>query len=220
LIGAEKIGRMIEQIFVEQPLLAAAILFAAIVTGIFLERARASLARAEHRQRRGGSKSRNWDRKPNLSIVPKADQTPTDIATEQLKTVMAAEFRKRALLNKSELRLFGAVEREIVAIEMGWRVMAQVSLGEIVGSDDRDAYLAINSKRVDLLLVDDAGNPLHVIEYQGKGHHQGSAAARDAVKKEALRRAGIGYFEIAAGDKPEDLKAIITKIIRQHNPLR
>jgi len=31
----------------------------------------------------------------------------------------------------------------------------------------------------------------HALEYQGSGHHNGScAAARDAVKKEALRKAG------------------------------
>ena len=41
----------------------------------------------------------------------------------------------------------------------------------------------------------------HVIEYQGSGHHLsgGAAAARDAVKKEALRKAGIGYHEVVAG---------------------
>jgi hypothetical protein len=95
--------------------------------------------------------------------------------------------------------------------------MAQVSLGEILASPDKDAYFAINSKRVDLLLIDANSLPVHVIEYQGKGHHQGTAAARDAVKKEALRRAGIGYAEIAAGDRPSDVRALIAKIVRQDN---
>ena len=39
----------------------------------------------------------------------------------------------------------------------------------------------------------------HAIEYQGSGHHQGTAAARDVVKKEALRKVGIGYYEVVAG---------------------
>ena len=82
----------------------------------------------------------------------------------------------------------------------GWQVMAQVSLGEILSSKDEDAYLCINSKRVDLLIVDEESRPLHAIEYQGSGHHQGTAAARDAVKKEALRRAGIGYVEVVSGE--------------------
>lgn len=92
--------------------------------------------------------------------------------------------------------------------------MAQVSLGEILGSDNKDAYFAINAKRVDFLLVDPDGLPLHVIEYQGAGHYRDTAAARDAIKKEALRKAGIGYFEVVHGDRLEDLRALVAKIIR------
>ena len=35
--------------------------------------------------------------------------------------------------------------------------------------------------------------PFHAFEFQGTGHRQNAAAAHDAVKKEALCRAGIGY---------------------------
>jgi Protein of unknown function (DUF2726) len=34
------------------------------------------------------------------------------------------------------------------------------------------------------------------IEYHGRGHYQGTAAARDTVKKEALRQAGVRYIEV------------------------
>jgi Protein of unknown function (DUF2726) len=52
------------------------------------------------------------------------------------------------------------------------------------------------------------------IEYQGSGHHQGTAAARDAVKKEALRKAGIGYHEVVAGHTtPSDLKRLVEKLV-------
>jgi hypothetical protein len=187
---------MIQQILVEQPTTAALILFIAIIVGVFLERGRAALARREYRQRKGWSKGRKWSgSKPQLAVVPKPDPTPADLATEQLKTVMR--------------------DKLLEAENVEWRLMAQVSLGEIVASANKDAYLAINSKRVDLLLVDSNGNPLHAIEYQGSGHHQGTAAARDAVKKEALRRAGIGYEEVIEGDRVEDVKAMIAKLIRQ-----
>jgi hypothetical protein len=36
-----------------------------------------------------------------------------------------------------------------------------------------------------------------------KGTH--ATAARDAVKKEALRRAGIGYVEVVAGDEARSM---------------
>ena len=90
--------------------------------------------------------------------------------------------------------------------------MGQVSLGQILASEDKGAYLAINSKRVDLLIVDADCRPLHAIEFQGTGHHQGTAAARDAIKKEALRRAGVGYIEVISGDTPADLRAIVRKL--------
>ncbi|MBB5684394.1 DUF2726 domain-containing protein [Sphingobium boeckii] len=116
-------------------------------------------------------------------------------------------------MNKSETRVFAALERAVSEESPRWRVMAQVSLGEILASPNEEAYRAINSKRVDFLLIDEAGMPLHAIEYQGAGHHQGSAAARDAVKREALRRAEIGYIEVMPGDTPSELKGLITKLV-------
>jgi hypothetical protein len=94
--------------------------------------------------------------------------------------------------------------------------MAQVSLGEVLQSGDIAAYRCINSKRVDMLLVDAECRPLHAIQYQGGAHHKDTAAARDAVKKEALRRAGIGYVEVVAGDHtPAELRRIVEKLVRR-----
>lgn len=98
---------------------------------------------------------------------------------------MKSEFSARPLLNQSEARVFEELCQIVSRCKPGWRVMAQVSLGEILRSKDAQAFWCINSKRVDMLLVDEACRPRHAIEYQGDGHHQGSAAARDAVKKEA-----------------------------------
>jgi hypothetical protein len=97
-----------------------------------------------------------------------------------------------------------------MVIALDPQVMAQVSVGEILRSQDADAYGRINAKRVDLLLVDGDCRPRHDIEYQGGAHHQGAAAARDAVKKEALRRAGIGYHEVVAGQTtPSELRRLV-----------
>ena len=109
---------------------------------------------------------------------------------------MGANFEKRRLLSKPESRVLYAAERAIREEKLAWRVMAQVSLGEVLASPDARAYGAINSKRVDILIVSSSGVPIAAIEYQGNGHYQGSAAARDAVKKEALRRAGVRYMEV------------------------
>lgn len=135
-------------------------------------------------------------------------------AADQLRIVMAANFSLQSLLNKSEARVFRELDRNVKDRNPAWHVMAQVSLGEVLRSTHADAYGCINSKRVDLLLMDGDYQPRHAIEYQGGAHHQGSAAARDAVKKEALRRAGIGYHEVVAGQTtPADLRQLVEKLV-------
>lgn len=63
--------------------------------------------------------------------------------------------------------------------------------------------------------MDENCRVVHAIEYQGTGHHQGTAAARDAVKREALRRAGIGCHEVVAGHTtPSELRALVEKLVR------
>jgi hypothetical protein len=135
-------------------------------------------------------------------------------AADQLRIVMEADFTIQPILNKSEARVFKELDRIVIARNPTWQVMAQVSLGEILRSKNREAYFCINSKRVDLLLVDGDCRPRYAIEYQGHAHHQGAAAARDAVKKEALRRAGIGYYEVLAGQtKPADLRRLVNELV-------
>lgn len=57
---------------------------------------------------------------------------------------------------------------------------------------------------------------IHAIEYQGGAHYKGAhaTAARDAVKKEALRRAGIGYVEVVAGDTPAELRRVVERLVQ------
>ena len=57
-----------------------------------------------------------------------------------------------------------------------------------------------------------SGNPIAAIEYQGHGHYQGTAAARDAVKKEALRRAGVRYIAVTPESGTEDMAREISRI--------
>lgn len=145
--------------------------------------------------------------------LPTIVQKPVD-AADQLRIVMGANFSIQPLLNRSEARVFRELDHIVLTRNPHWQVMAQVSLGEILRSRDSEAYKCINSKRVDLLLVDEKCRPRHVVEYQGRGHHQGTAAARDAVKKEALRRAGIGYCEVVGGQTtPLELRRLIEKLV-------
>jgi hypothetical protein len=155
-----------------------------------------------------------------LPFAPKQDAVSIVDAADQLRTVMKADFKAQRLLNKSETRLFKAIDKMVLGMRPDWQVMAQVSLGEILKCEDKAAYACINSKRVDLLIVDDECRPLHAIEYQGGAHFKGAhaTAARDAVKKEALRRAGIGYVEVVAGDTPAELRRVVQRLLQGQTP--
>jgi hypothetical protein len=198
----------------------AVVLLCAVGIGVFVginfERFLSKRRRQAWLQRNNSRRDGNR-RQENAGPSPKSrdqDVPKQPDAADQLRIVMNATFAIQPLLNKSETRVFKELDRMVLACNPSWHVMAQVSLGEILRSRDAEAYSCINSKRVDLLLVDSDCQPRHAIEYQGGAHHQGTSAARDAVKKEALRRAGIGYHEVVAGHTtPADLRQLIEKLV-------
>ena len=124
----------------------------------------------------------------------------------QMEFVSRVDFEPRRLLNKPEYGILQLLERVIREINAGYRVMAQTSLGEIIapatasGTEEaRDlAFRSINSKRLDFLIIDRTGMPALAVEYQGHGHYQNRAFMRDAVKREAVRKARIQFLEIPA----------------------
>jgi hypothetical protein len=206
---------------IDKPHLLIAVLLIGGFVGMAVERLTAKLRRRAWRKtnprRYKARTTRPTATEPRQSSSYQVPTPPLD-AAEQLRIVMAADFTAQPLLNKSESRVFKELDRLVITRNPSWQVMAQVSLGEILGSKDPDAYRCINSKRVDLLLMDGGCKPRHVIEYQGGAHHQGTAAARDAVKKEALRRAGIGYHEVVAGHTtPSDLRRLVEKLVDRPN---
>jgi hypothetical protein len=198
----------------DKPLVLLIVMTIGGVIGIALENA---LNRMDREKRRAYWRGRNSAKeragkpaRPNKEPEARA----ADFAADQLKAVMKAEFRPRPLLNRPEGKVFKALDGLVLARNASWQVMAQVSLGEFLASEDAEAYRCINSKRVDFALMDADCRVRHAIEYQGSGHHQGSAAARDAVKKEALRKAGIGYHEIVAGHTtPAELRRMVEKLV-------
>ena len=141
----------------------------------------------------------------------------TDVG-QQLHAVMAGSFQKRRLLSPSEYQAFKIIEDDIAAARRGYRVFAQTCLGEVLTSPNENAFRSINSKRVDILIVDQGGWPVVAVEYQGSGHYQGTAAARDAVKKEALRKAGVRYVELSASDDAEQIRSRVREQLGWKTP--
>lgn len=209
---------------IDKPWLLAIVLAVGAACGIMVERFVESIdkekRRAYWRGRNQGGANRATPFRRELSSVPLkgTPQRATLDAAEQLRTVMEAKFTARPLLNKPERRLLGVIDKALAEETPGWRAMGQVSLGEILWSEDKEAFWAINAKRVDLLIVDGDCKPLHAVEFQGTGHHLGDeTAARDAVKKEALRRAGIGYFEVVSGDTPAAVRQKVRDLVGKAN---
>lgn len=209
-------------LLLDQPGVLFLVLMTGAAIGMGVEKFVASIERDRRKAYWAG---RNGKRKSaKVAILPTSNprqplqNDKASAATDQLRVVMKADFKQRALLNRSEGQVFRSLDKIVIARNPQWQVMAQVSLGEFLWSEDKDAYGCINSKRVDFALMDADCRVRHTLEYQGNGHYQGTAAARDAVKKEALRKAGIGYHEIVAGHMtPADLKQLIEKLVPAPN---
>lgn len=189
-----------------------------LLIGLFIAAVAVQLMSRTKRTTRKYRRTRQSGFRRDMRSVQSAGQgeTNTPDAADQLRRVMEAEFKPRPLLNKSEAAVFKALDAAVIARNPGWQVMAQVSLGEFLSSPDKSAFFSVNSKRVDFALMDEHANVRHALEYQGTGHHVpgGAAAARDAVKKEALRKAGIGYHEVVAGHTtPAELKRLVEKLV-------
>lgn len=135
----------------------------------------------------------------------------------QLARVTNATFTAQPIMNKTEYSVFRVVENLAREKMPGHRVFAQTSLGEILRCPDQDAYRAINSKRIDILIVNPSGMAIAAIECQGAGHYQKNAAMRDAVKKEALRKVGVPTIEIVPADGPSNIEAKIMMAVTPTN---
>ncbi|WP_101068933.1 DUF2726 domain-containing protein [Roseovarius salinarum] len=140
---------------------------------------------------------------------------------EQVDAVSHVDFERRRLLNAGEYRVLTELEAVVGRYTKGWRVMAQVSLGEIIqpcatsASEQacRDARASINSKRLDFAVFDRDGFLVLAVEYQGRGHYHKQSFMRDAVKREALRRAGVQMLELEPEWDRTQLEAAFRKLV-------
>lgn len=138
--------------------------------------------------------------------TPTPRPPPPDLADPkaQMEAIAVVAFDTVPLLNKEEARLLYTLEETVKSLGTGYRLMAQTSLGEIIqpvgtqgtSEERRRAYASINSKRIDFGVFNRYGRLVIAIEYQGSGHYQQHTFMRDAVKREAIRKAGVPYLEV------------------------
>jgi hypothetical protein len=140
----------------------------------------------------------------------------------QMEFVARVDFEPQRLLNKSEYRIFLLLEAVTRGLNAGLRVMAQTCMGEIVRpkkgsaseSDCNLAYRSINSKRIDFVIINRFGIPILAIEHQGDGHYHSRSFMRDAVKREALRKANIVLIEVPSDYDADDLRTRLGALLK------
>jgi hypothetical protein len=158
--------------------------------------------------------------------VQSADEERAEHLARQLEAVRRAHvtFRRRRVMNGGEFAVFRAAMavtgQPYPTGQFGFWIFPQVSLGQIIRTegaqelDADEAHRAINSKRCDLLIADRSGNPLAVLEYQGRGHNiGGTAGRRDEIKRIALERAGVRFIEITDGTSQAEIQRTIRELL-------
>ena len=148
---------------------------------------------------RMGAGRRPWAPTPQSAQPPAVDLSDHGA---QLKVVASARFEARRPVNREASQFLYLIERALAEAEGGHRVFAEVSLGAFLATSDRLAWMVVNSKRVDFLVIDAGGFPVLAVEYHGSGHEidGAGAAARDAIKRTALRSAGVELLEVRPGE--------------------
>ncbi|MDP3959311.1 MAG: DUF2726 domain-containing protein [Pseudorhodobacter sp.] len=171
-----------------------------------------------------GRPSRYQFFRPRFVPVAAPSLHPHNMANphDQMDAIAAVEFEVSPLLNHEEARLLPVLEAVVRDVGNGHRVMAQTSLGEIIRPKNASAsptlrnaaYASINSKRLDFAVFDRFGKLVAAVEYQGSGHYQKNAFLRDAVKREALRKAGVPYVEVQGSFAPDEVRARLRAILQ------
>lgn len=129
-------------------------------------------------------------------------------AEENLRLIRENRYRQKRVCNANERAAYIAALSVVLRREKKERVLAQVTLGEMLYHENSRVHGAVNSKRVDILVTDDSFNPLIAIEIDGSGHHLSNYShINDEGKMLALKSAGIPLLRILAStDDAEDIK--------------
>src|SRR5690606_5515688 len=132
-------------------LLITVLLSGVLLVGVFigmtveelLSKARLNAGREQNSWRRKKRRRGDSARSARRAATPEPIEQKQLDAADQLRIVMGATFWPQPLLNKSETRVFRELDRIVIECNSGWRVMAQVSLGEVLRSKDPIAYSCI-----------------------------------------------------------------------------
>ena len=179
--------------------------------------------RIRRRPRRRKGRDRNWEPRVVSNENTEAQQDSYKDMKDpknQMEAISLVKFERTRILNAAEARLLPLLEGVAKDIGQGHRVMAQTSLGELIRPVSPDkrrwarANASVNSKRLDFAIVNAKGYLAVAVEYQGSGHYHNDSFIRDAVKREALRKAGVPMIEVPKSFNETKLKEELSDLLR------
>lgn len=128
---------------------------------------------------------------------PRGRHAPLSSPARQVEVVSSVRFEVTPILSPEEAGLFATIEAAVSALAPGCRVLARVSLDEVVraladaGEDWDGAMASIRTKRLDFAIFDPGGRIIAGLGCAERARRMG--AGRDQVRRAALARAGIPY---------------------------
>lgn len=140
---------------------------------------------------------------------PGAGRSPLANPARQVEVVSALRFEAIPLMGEGERRLFRLIEAAAGELAPGCRLLARVSLDEVVrprsatGRDWDQAMASIRSKRLDFALFDGEGRIVAAFGCAERVRMIGEG--REKVRRGALAGAGIPYLPLAATTTVEEI---------------
>ena len=120
-----------------------------------------------------------------------------------------ASFYAKPLLNRTETRLFHRIAARLPG---DLRLMAQVSLGEMVRTRDRKRFFTINARRAKIVIVDTELNVRAALTVSGAARGAGNRRG-DIARHRALQEAGIPLIDIDRTWTPDQIHRALDDIM-------
>lgn len=153
----------------------------------------------------------------NDAAAPRPDvsETPPDLSNpkDQMEAIVSISFERKPLVDREAVPLLRAVEMICREIDPGLRVHAQVCLGEAITPRRRGVLAekvqwaadSIAGKSLDFAVFDRDGMIVAALEFEGSKQQPSRSFLRDAVKREAIRKAGVAFLEVERAYSVEEL---------------
>lgn len=124
---------------------------------------------------------------------------------QQLLIVEKTSYECKPITNFEARSTLKVVETFFAEYGGGYRVLPELAMGAVLGTKMDAGFHCINSKRLDVGVVDAQGFLVVAVEYHGTGHYtDADTPIRDLVKKRALQKVGIDLIEVYPGE-PEQV---------------